>query len=353
MRRRHFGAVLGGVTASTGWPSNAQQKPMPLIGILDSTSPTPGEAPYEAAFIQGLADTGYLVGQNVAIERRYGEGHYDRLPALATDLVSRKVDVIRTGSLPGTNAAKGATSTIPIVFALGTDPIAAGVVSNLARPEGNLTGVSILNVELVPKRLDLLSELVPQAKTIALLVNPNNANAGRMIRDTREAARRKGVQVDVLSATDESEIDAAFTTLVQKQDGALVVGTDPVFSAKREQLIALAARHSVPTIFGFSTAGGLISYGTSLIAVTRQLGIYTGRILKGAKPGDLPVVQPTTFELVINLKTAKALGLTIPPSILSRRRGDRMTPVDDMGDSDHARRREARPSVMTASDCTW
>ena len=318
MNRRTILAQLS--ASSIAWPfaGRAQQKAMPVIGIIDSTSPTPGEAPYEAAFVEGLAEAGYVIGQNVAVERRYGEGHYDRLPSLAADLVARKVDVIRTGNLPGTNAAKNATSTIPIVFALGTDPIAAGVVSNLARPDGNITGLSILNVELVPKRFDLLSELVPQAKTIALLVNPNNSNAERMIKDTQEAGRRKGVKVDILNATNENEIEIAFATLVQRRDEALVLGTDPVFSAQREQIIELASRHGVPTIFGFATAGGLISYGTNLAALMRQVGVYTGRILKGAKPADLPVQQPTKFELVVNMKTAKALGLIIPPSILAR-----------------------------------
>lgn len=297
----------------------AQQKSMPVIGILDSTSLTPGEAPWEAAFNEALAEIGYVVGQSVTVLRREAEGHYDRLPALAADLVNRKVDVIRTGSLPGTTAAKGASATIPIVFSLAVDPVAAGMVSNLARPEGNLTGVSILNIELVPKRLELLCDMVPEAKTIALLVNPNNSNAAaRMISDSREAARRKGVQVDVLNATEPDEIDGAFATLVQRQDGGLVVGTDPIFSARREQILTLAARHAVPAMFGFATNSGLISYGTDLAAVYKQLGVYTGRILRGAKPGDLPVQQPTTFQLVVNMTTARALGLTIPPSILAR-----------------------------------
>ena len=319
MYRRTILAQLS--ASSIVWPfaGRAQQKAMPVIGILSSTPLTPGEAPYEADFIQGLAEAGYVVGQSVTILRREAEGHYGRLPALAADLVNRKVDVIRTGSLPSTSAAKGATATIPIVFALAVDPVAAGIISNLARPEGNLTGVSILNIALVPKRLELLSDMVPQAKTIALLVNPNNSKAAaRMVSDSLEAARRKGVQVDVLNATDPNEIESAFTNLVQRQDGGLVVGTDPIFSARREQILTLAARHAVPAMFGFTTNSGLVSYGTDLGAVYKQLGVYTGRILRGAKPGDLPVQQPTTFQLVVNVATARALGLTVPPSILAR-----------------------------------
>jgi putative tryptophan/tyrosine transport system substrate-binding protein len=242
---------------------------------------------------------------------------------LAADLVGRNVDVIATsgGGPNAVVAAKSATSTIPIVAIMGDDPVATGLVTSLARPGGNLTGVSFLVVDLMPKRLELLSELVPQARVVALLVNPNNEFTQRMMRDVQEAARAKGLQLPILKAGTESEIDAAFAALVQQQAGALVVGADPFFGDRREQVATLAARHAVPAIYGVReqvAAGGLISYGASLTGVYRQLGIYAGRILKGAKPADLPVQQPTTFELVINITTAKALGLTVPHSMLMR-----------------------------------
>jgi putative ABC transport system substrate-binding protein len=266
-----------------------------------------------------LSETGWVEGQNAAMEYRWAEGSYDRLPALAADLVGRKVDVIATTG-NGAPAAKNATSTIPIVSLVG-DPVATGLYASLARPGGNLTGVSPLTAELMPKRLELLSELVPQAGVIALLVNPNNAGAERIISDVQEAARAKRVQLQILKAGTESEINAAFGSLVQLRAGALVVATDPFLNSRREQLVALASRHAVPAIYAlreYAAAGGLISYGTSFTAAYRQLGTYAGKILKGAKPADLPVQQPTTFELVINLKTAEALGLTVPPSILAR-----------------------------------
>jgi putative ABC transport system substrate-binding protein len=319
MRRRDFIILLAG--AMDGWPSalRAQQKAMPVIGHLSSESPGP-DAPFVAAFHQGLIETGYVEGQNVAIEYRWAEGRYDRLPGLAADLVGRKVDVIQPGGTPSALAAKSATSTIPVVFIVG-DAVAAGLVPSLARPGGNLTGVSLLTFELMAKRLELLSELVPQASVIALLVNANSAMAERIMRDVQEAARAKGVQLHILKAGTEDEIDAAFATLVQLHAGALLVGTDPFFNSRREQLAALASRHAVPAIYEwreFAEAGGLISYGPSLPAANRQVGIYVGRILNGAKPADLPVQQPTTFELVVNLNTAKALGLTVPPLILAR-----------------------------------
>jgi putative tryptophan/tyrosine transport system substrate-binding protein len=321
MRRRDFTILLAG--AMGGWPSaaRAQQKAMPVIGILSTASPG-AFAPYVAAFRQGLSDTGYVEGQNVAIEYRWAEGHYDRLPALAADLVGRKVDVIvSTGGSPTALAAKSATSTIPIVFRIGADAVELGLVASLARPGGNLTGVSLLADELTPKRLELLSELVPQAGVIALLVNPNNTNAERNIRDGQEAARAKEVRLTILKAGSASEIDTAFATFVPLHAGGLVVSADPFLTSRREQLVALASRHAVPAIYAwreFAASGGLISYGSSLTAAFRLVGIYAGEILKGAKPADLPVQQPTTFELVVNLNTAKALGLTVPPSILSR-----------------------------------
>jgi putative ABC transport system substrate-binding protein len=293
---------------------------MPVIGYLGNSSPSPA-APGLAVFRQGLSETGYVEGQNVAIEYRWAEGRYDRLPAFAADLVDRKVEVIVAGGgVPSALAAKNATSTIPIVFIV-CDPVASGLVASLARPGGNLTGVGVMMTELMPKRLELLSELVPQAGVIALLVNPNNASTERLIRDVQEAAVAKGVRLRILAAGAEGEFETAFAALVQLHAGALVVSADPFFTSQREQLVELASRHAVPAIYEwreFAAAGGLISYGPSLTSVSRQAGIYAGKILKGAKPADLPVQQPTTFELVVNLNTAKALGLTVPPSILSR-----------------------------------
>jgi putative tryptophan/tyrosine transport system substrate-binding protein len=315
MNRRELIFLAAGAVI---WPLrvHAQQKPMPVIGYLGSTSVSPGVA----AFRQGLGETGYIEGQNVAIEYRWADGRYDRLPALAAELVGRKVDVIATQGGVSARVAKNATSTIPIVFGT-ADPVATGLVPSLARPGGNLTGVSIMTAELMPKRLELLSELVPQARVVALLVNPNSLSAERIMRDVEEAALAKAVRLYVLKASTENEIDAAFVSLVELHAGALMVGSDAFFNSRREQLVALAARHSAPAIYEwreFAAAGGLVSYGSSLTAANRQVGIYVGKILNGAKPADLPVQQPTTFELVINLKTAKVLGLTVPPSILAR-----------------------------------
>ena len=319
MKHRELMLLLAGAMAAARGV-RAQQKAMPVIGYLSGASPGPS-APTVAAFRQGLSESGYVEGQNVAIEYHWAEGRYDRLPALAADLVDHKVDVIATTGGPSVLAAKSATSTIPIVFRSGADPVELGLVASLARPGGNLTGVNFISIELMPKRLELLSDLVPQARVITLLVNPNNPIAERIIGNMQEAARAKGVQLAVLKASTESEIDSAFVSLIQRQAGALVVGNDAFFFSRREQLAALALRHAVPMIYGFrefATAGGLITYGASLTSVYRQAGIYVGKILKGAKPADLPVQQPTTFELVVNLKTAAALGLTVPPSILAR-----------------------------------
>jgi putative ABC transport system substrate-binding protein len=323
MRRRDFSTLLGGAaTASTVWPfaARAQQKAMPVIGFLGNGAPGPS-AVAVAGVRQGLSETGYVEGQNLTIEYRWAEGRLDRLPALAADLVGRKVDVIVAGGDSGAHAAKGATSTIPIVFIAGDDPVGDGLVASLARPGGNLTGVSFLTAELHPKRFELLSELVPQARVIALLVNPTIPATERLMRAVQEAAQAKGLQLHILKASTESEIDVAFAALVQGQAGALVSSGNPFFYHRREQLVALAARYAVPAIYGlreYATAGGLISYGVSFSAVFLQVGIYAGKILKGAKPADLPVLQPTTFELVINLKTAKALGIEIPPRLRER-----------------------------------
>jgi putative ABC transport system substrate-binding protein len=319
MRRREL--ILLGVAAAA-WPGalRAQQKAMPVIGMLGTGSPR-GWAPFGPAFFEGLSETGYVQGQNVAIDHRWAQGHYDRLPALAAELVSRKVDVIvSTGGPPTALALKGATSTIPIVFRLGADVAKLGFVASFARPGGNLTGVSLLTDELATKRLELLSELVPQARVIALLVNPNNTSIKRTIAITEEFARAKGLQLPIVTATTAGEIEDAFASLLPLHAGALVVSADPFLSNRREQIVALASRHAVPAIYAwreFAAAGGLISYGASLPAAFRLMGIYAGKFLKGANPADLPVQQPTTFELVINLKTARTLGLEIPQQLLA------------------------------------
>jgi putative ABC transport system substrate-binding protein len=322
MRRRD---MLLMATAMMAAPAGlrAQQKPMPVIGYLSSTSPTAVTfPPFQEAFLQGLSEKGYVDGRNVVIEYRYAEGRLDRLPALAADLVDKKVDLIlASGGITGALAAKGATSTIPIVFVSGDDPVERGLVASFARPGGNLTGVGVFEVELMGKRVELISELVPNVKVIALISNPKDAKAERMIQTAQDAGRAKEVRVHVLNASTEAEIDAAFATLVQLQAGALIVGTEPFLISRRDQLVALAARYGVPAIYGagdFGAVGGLISYAPSLRAAFRQLGVYAAKILNGAKPADLPVEQPARFELVVNLKTAKALGLTVPPSILAR-----------------------------------
>ena len=322
VRRRELLIALGG-GAVMAWPLAllAQQKALPVVGYL-SVGSQGSVAPYLAVFRQGLSETGYVEGRNVAIEYRAADGHYDRVPALAADLVGRKVDlIVTTGGPASALAAKGATSTIPIVFVSVGDPVGIGLVTSLARPGGNLTGVSIVTADLIPKLFELLSDLVPQARIIAVLLNPNNANTERNIGDLQEAAHAKGAQLHILKAGTESEIDTAFTTLVNLHVGALVVGADAFFFLRREQLAALASRYAVPAIYAqreFPDMGCLISYGASLTANYRQAGIYAGKILKGVKPADLPVEQPTRFELVINLKTAKALGLSVPQSLLAR-----------------------------------
>jgi putative ABC transport system substrate-binding protein len=319
MRRRDFISAVG--SAAITWPlaARAQQPAMPVIGFLHSNSSvattTQGTL---AAFQRGLSEAGYVEGRNVAIEYRWAAGRYDLLPALAADLVGRKVDLILAGGPPAARVAKNATSTIPIVFSVGTDPVADGLVASLARPGGNLTGVTLLATDTTAKRLELLSELVPKARAIALLVNPNSGTS--WLDDVQKAADAKGMQFHVLKAATESEIDTAFATIVQLHADALVVGDDPFFVAQDQQLVALAARHALPAAYQFrvfAADGGLISYGVSLTDAYREAGIYAGRILKGAKPADLPVQAPTKFELVINLKTAKALGLDVPPTLLA------------------------------------
>jgi putative ABC transport system substrate-binding protein len=319
MNRREFIAGLGGAVA---WPlaASAQQRTMPVIGFLSPGSPGAG-GPLLAAFRQGLRETGHTEGQNVAIEYRWVEVP-DRLPAMVADVVSSKVDLILAITDPVVRTAKSASSTIPVVFFIGGDPVADGLVASLARPGGNLTGVTLFGNELNPKRLDLLSELVPKARVVALLVNPNNhpAGAASIISNMQEAARAKGVQLHVVKAGSASEIEAAFAKLVELQPGALVIDTDLLFFVQREKLAALAARHSIPAIYfrrEFAAAGGLISYGPSFATAYHQTGIYAGKILKGAKPADLPIMQPTKFELVINLKMAKALRLSVPPALLA------------------------------------
>jgi putative tryptophan/tyrosine transport system substrate-binding protein len=318
VRRRELILLLGGAAAASR-PLSAQQKAT-VVGYLHPSSLDDQALSTLVTFREGLSETGYLEGQNLAVEYRWAQGRYDRLPELAADLVDRKVDLIAAVGNAAL-AAKGATATIPIVFMGVGDPVAMGLVASLARPGGNLTGFNNLIGELMAKRLELLCELVPQAKMIALLVNPNQQPTERFIRNMQEAAHAKGVQLPILQAGTEGEIDAAFASLVELQAGALLVLGDAFFASRREQFVALAARHAVPAIYAwppFVAAGGLISYGIDNNAVWRQAGIYAGRILKGAKPADLPVQQPTKFELVVNLKTAKQLGLTVPPSILSR-----------------------------------
>jgi putative tryptophan/tyrosine transport system substrate-binding protein len=323
VRRRDLLALVAG--AAIAWPlaARAQQKPKPVVGVLSGGFPgSTATSPLSvAAFRQGLSDAGYIEEQNVAIEYRWAGNRYDRMGALATDLVGRKVNVIAALGNAVTLAAKSTTSTIPIVFAIGTDPVELGLVASLARPGGNLTGMSFLVVELTAKRFDLISELVPQAKVIALLMNPNNEGTEGQTRDAQEAARVRGQQLHIFRATSEDEIDGAFASLISSPADAILVGADALFVNRREQLVTLASRYALPAIYQwreFVNSGGLISYGPSGSSVARQVGVYVGKILNGARPADLPVEQPTKFELVVNLKTAKALGLAVPQSLLAR-----------------------------------
>jgi putative tryptophan/tyrosine transport system substrate-binding protein len=302
------------------WPllAGAQQPAMPVIGVLDVGTPNPV---FVAAFREGLSETGYVEGRNVTIEYRYALREFDRLPELAADLVRRRVAVIATpGSTPASLAAKAATATIPIVFSLATDPVQMGLVASLNRPGGNATGYSEMNTEVGPKRFGLLHELLPQAARFGVLVNPKNPLTDFAVKEAQAVAATMGRPIEVLAASTDRDIDTAFASFMQKRVVALVVTPDALFFGRRDQVIALAARNALPAIYWdptFPKAGGLMSYGSTITESYRQVGIYVGRILKGDKPGDLPVQQPTKFELVINLKTAKALGLTIPETMLA------------------------------------
>jgi putative tryptophan/tyrosine transport system substrate-binding protein len=319
MKRREFILALGGAAAAWPLAVRAQQPTMPVIGFLNSASPKPF-AHNLAAFRRGLNETGFVEGGNVAIEYRWADGQYDRLPALAADLVRQQVTVIVASgtSAPGL-AAKAATSGIPIVFQTGGDPVQDGLVTTMHRPGGNVTGVSRLSVTLEPKRLELLRELAPKATVIGLLVNPTNPRSEPVVQQMEEAARALGLKLHELKASTEVELESVFASLGQLGVGALLVAQEPSYNRWRGQIIALAADHAIPTIYAlrdFAVAGGLASYDASTMDQMRQVGVYVGRILKGEKPADLPVVQPTKFELVINLKTAKALGLTVPDKLL-------------------------------------
>ena len=319
MQRREFVTLLGASAAAWPLAARAQQATIPVVGFLNGASAWEF-AHLAAAFRQGLSETGYVEGRNVLVEYRWAEGHYDRLPILVADLVRRQVAVIAANG-PAAVAAKAATATIPIVFNTGVDPVELGLVASLNHPGGNLTGVTDLAQELGPKRLELLHELVPTATVVAVLVNPSYPGAEILLRDLQVAARTLALQIHVLHASNEREIDTAFASLVQLRAGALVIGPDSFFNSRSELLAALTVRHAVPAIFQyreFAAAGGLMSYGGSITDQYRLVGAYTGRILKGEKPADLPVQQSTKIELIINMKTAKTLGLTFPLTLLGR-----------------------------------
>lgn len=323
MKRRVFGTLVGGMATSTAWPPRlgAQPTAPPTIGYLSSAT-AEGFAHFVAAFRRGLEEAGYVEGRNLAIEYRWKDDQHNRLPAQAADLVARRVAVIAaTGGSEPALAAKAATSVIPIVFTGGADPVKLGLVASLGRPGGNATGVVNFSSALAGKRFELLCEMVPTAAVVGVLVNPTGSHSAEQLREIREAAKIKSRSIHVVSAGVERDFDAGFATLVEQRAAALFVISDPFFTGRRARLVALAAHHAMPASYGFRDfplVGGLMSYGTNLLDVHRQAGVYAGRILKGAKPADLPVLQPTKFDLVINLKTARALGLAIPPSILAR-----------------------------------
>jgi putative ABC transport system substrate-binding protein len=321
LKRREFITLLGGAAAAWPLSARAQQPKMPVVGFLSAESPELWVGRMRA-FRQGLSETGYVEGRNVAIEYRWAESRNDRLPALAADLVRLQVSVITVlGSTPGALAAKAATTTIPIVFFTGADPVAFGLVASLSRPGGNLTGVANLGVELGPKRLEVLHELLPAATVVALLVNPTNPIVEVESRGVQDAARTLGLQLHVLDASTERDFDAVFASLFQLRASALVIAPDAFFTSRSEQLAALALRHAVPTMYQyreFAAAGGLMSYGDNVADHDRLAGVYTGRILNGEKPADLPVLQSTKAELIINLKSAKTLGITVPQLLLAR-----------------------------------
>jgi putative ABC transport system substrate-binding protein len=319
LRRREFIAALGGAAA---WPltARAQQRAMPVIGVLQPGSPKPNDY-YMTAFRKGLIERGYFEGQNVAIEYRWAHDAFDRLPEMAADLVGRGVAVLAASGPPAARAAKGATTTIPIVFSIGVDPVQLGLVASLNRPGGNVTGITSMNVELMSKRVGILLELVPAAARFAVLVNPNSPNAEPLTRDAHATASAIGRQIDVFTADTIRDIDTAFSSLVQKRADALLVSADPLFGDRRIQLISLAIRHAVPAIYSgraFPEAGGLMSYGTDLRDQVRQQAIYAARILKGDKPADLPVMRADKFEFILNLYTANLLGITVPETLLAQ-----------------------------------
>ena len=319
MKRRHFITLLGGAAAAWPLAARAQQPTVPVLGFLNGGS-AEAQAALATAFWQGLSQTGYIENQNIKIEHRWAESQYDRLPAMAGDLVRRKVTVIAATGTPAALAAKAATTVVPIVFETAGDPLKLGLVSTLNRPGHNITGVTQLSSELVSKRLGLLHDMIPAATIIGLLLNPHDPRTEAQASDMRTAARALGLQVHLVNASTEGEIDSAFAKSAQQRAGALIVGPSEFFTKRSEQIVALAARHALPTIYQYrlyAVAGGLATYGTSLTDSYRQAGIYTGRVLKGEKPTDMPVWQPTKFELVLNLRTAKALGLTIPPGVLA------------------------------------